>query len=298
MLPGRTDDTQHQEIHMLKKLPRLLKGCIAFALHTFNVLFWASSLLVIAFFRAFVPFKSWRYRIKQWMYKFPIYWSDINNWIINLFTDIEYQIDEHNYLSPKEFYLMIANHRSWTDIIILMQVFKRKIPILKFFMKKQLIWTLPLGGLAAYVLDYPFMERHNKTYLKKHPEKRGKDIETTRKFCEKFKNIPTTFFSFVEGTRFTQQKHDNQNSPYQYLLKPKAGGVSFILGVMGQNLHYILDVTLIYPKNYDTLWQYCCGDIKKIKIKINRYPVTLDLIGNYEIDNEHRVHMQRWLNGL
>lgn len=285
-------------IPVLQKSPKIIKGPIGFVLHALNVIFWAILLLMFGLIWVLLPIKNWRDGLKQFMYQFPIYWADVNVWIIKLFTQVHYDMDEHEDLSPNEWYLMIANHQSWADIIILMEAFKRKIPILKFFMKKQLLWTLPLGGLAAYILDYPFMERHSKEYLKKHPEKKGKDIETTRRFCEKFKNIPTTVFSFVEGTRFTREKHAAQQSPYQYLLKPKAGGIAFVLGVMGEDLHYILDVTLIYPKDKNTLWQYFCGEIDKVRIHVNRTPITPDLIGDYENDIEHRKHIQKWLNNL
>ena len=32
--------------------------------------------------------------------------------------------------------------------------------------------------------------------------------------------------SFLEGTRYTKAKHDQQKSPYRHLLKPKTGGIA------------------------------------------------------------------------
>ena len=34
--------------------------------------------------------------------------------------------------------------------------------------------------------------------------------------------------NFVEGTRFTREKHARQNSPYNHLLRTKAGGMAFM----------------------------------------------------------------------
>jgi len=48
------------------------------------------------------------------------------------------------------------------DILVLEKVFNRKVPMLKFFIKKELLWTLPVAGWAAWLLDFPFMERYHK----------------------------------------------------------------------------------------------------------------------------------------
>ena len=67
---------------------------------------------------------------------------------------------------------------------------------------------------------------HFTCIVEKYPEKKGKDIEATRKSCERYKDEPITLINFIEGTRFTPEKHAVQRSPYQHLLKPKAGGLA------------------------------------------------------------------------
>ncbi|MDX1475358.1 MAG: acetyltransferase, partial [Reinekea sp.] len=129
-------------------------------------------------------------------------------------------------LDMQQWNLIIANHQSWLDIFVLFFVTYRKLPVLKFFIKSQLIWV-PVAGAAWWALDYPFMSRYSKSYLEKHPEKAGKDLETTKRACEKFSEQPTSVVNFLEGTRFTKAKHQQQQSPYRHLLKPKAGGVAF-----------------------------------------------------------------------
>src|SRR6185436_13395597 len=104
-----------------------------------------------------------------------------------------------------------------------------------------------LLGLAWWALDFPFMKRYTKQQLAKRPELAGRDIEATRRACAKFMHIPVSIMNFVEGTRFTRAKHDSQESPFQFLLKPKAGGVAFVLDAMGRALQSILDVTIVYP---------------------------------------------------
>ena len=107
-------------------------------------------------------------------------------------------------LQRNEWYLVLSNHRSWVDILVLQSVFRGRIPFLKFFLKQQLIWV-PLLGLAWWALDFPFMRRHSSEYLAQHPEERGKDLESTRKACARFAEIPTSVMNFVEGTRFTRR---------------------------------------------------------------------------------------------
>ena len=48
-------------------------------------------------------------------------------------------------LDRSEWYLVLANHQSWVDIAVLQRIFHRKIPFLKFFIKKELLW-LPILG--------------------------------------------------------------------------------------------------------------------------------------------------------
>jgi 1-acyl-sn-glycerol-3-phosphate acyltransferase len=129
-------------------------------------------------------------------------------------------------LEAKGHYLVLSNHQSWVDILILQKVFNRRIPFMRFFLKQQLIWV-PMLGLAWWALDFPFMQRHTKSQLQKRPELAGQDIAATRKACEKFLGKPVSIMIFPEGTRFTPAKHAQQQSPFQHLLKPKSGGMAY-----------------------------------------------------------------------
>jgi hypothetical protein len=129
-------------------------------------------------------------------------------------------------------YLVISNHQSWVDIPALIQALNRRTPFFKFFLKKELIWV-PFLGLAWWALDYPFMKRYSKAFLAKHPELAGQDLKITKEACELFKRQPVTVVNYLEGTRFNETKRKQQGSPFKRLLKPKAGGVAFVLAAMG-----------------------------------------------------------------
>jgi 1-acyl-sn-glycerol-3-phosphate acyltransferase len=198
-------------------------------------------------------------------------------------------------LNPNEWYLVVANHQSWVDILVLQNIFHRKIPFLKFFTKKQILWV-PIVGLACWSLDFPIMRRYSEAHLQKRPHLRGKDIEITRKACEKFKTTPVSIMNFLEGTRFTSEKHSKQQSPYANLLKPRAGGIAFVLAAMGEQLHCILDVTIVYPHGTNSFWAFLCGKVSEIKVRVQSFPIHKEIIGDYSQDMEFRELFQNWLN--
>ncbi|VDR30689.1 Probable acyltransferase yihG [Raoultella terrigena] len=201
-------------------------------------------------------------------------------------------------LNKKNWYLLISNHHSWADIVVLCVLFRKHIPMNKYFLKQQLAWV-PFIGLACWALDMPFMRRYSRGYLIRHPERRGKDVATTRRSCEKFRAYPTTIVNFVEGSRFTEEKQHQTRSPYSNLLPPKAAGVAMALNVLGSQFDKLLDVTLCYPQNkphpfYDML----SGRLTRIVVRVNLMPVAEELYGDYVNDKNFKRRFQRWLNEL
>ncbi|MFH2496206.1 acyltransferase [Klebsiella aerogenes] len=201
-------------------------------------------------------------------------------------------------LNKKNWYLLISNHHSWADIVVLCVLFRKHIPMNKYFLKQQLAWV-PFIGLACWALDMPFMRRYSRGYLLRHPERRGKDVETTRRSCEKFRSHPTTIVNFVEGSRFTAEKKRETRSPYHNLLPPKAAGIAMALNVLGAQFDKLLNVTLCYPDNnarpfYDML----SGRLTRIVVRINLVPIGEELHGDYVNDKIFKRGFQRWLNGL
>jgi len=282
---------------MLRFLPAPIVGIIALIGYGLNSLIMPWLIFGAALLR-FIPLPNWQKKCTYFLNQSLVYWTDINNFIIRHTTRIHWDIQGIENLKANDWYLIICNHQTWTDIFVLNYIFNRKIPALKFFMKKELLWHLPFAGLAAKLAGFPLMHRHSKEYLAKHPEQKGKDIEITRKACEQFKDTPTTVISFVEGTRFTPEKQQRQASPYQYLLRPKAGGIAFSLAAMGTYFHKLLNVTIVYPEEKPTLWKFCCGKITRIIVRVEVLPITEELLGDYENDRKFRVSFQSWINSV
>lgn len=280
---------------MLRWLPSPLKGALSFVLYILNTLFWFIPLMLLAVLKL-LPIKRWQGWMSYLVDAIAVAWISLNNLTTRIFTSIKWRVEGLESLSRKDWYLIVANHQSWADILILQNIFNRKIPFIKFFLKKELLYV-PFMGLAWWALDFPFMKRYSKQLLQKRPELQGKDIETTRKACEKFRFKPVSIMNFVEGTRFTPAKHDKQQSPFSHLLKPKAGGTAFVLGTMGEQLHKLLDVTIHYPQGIPSFWDYISGKVHAITVNIKVLPIGKELIGDYH-DQVYRERFQQWLNQL
>ncbi|TAL66395.1 MAG: acyltransferase, partial [Legionella sp.] len=195
-----------------------------------------------------------------------------------------------------EWYLVVANHQSWLDIVVLHRLLNRKIPVLKFFIKDQLKW-IPLLGFSWWAMGCPFMKRYSKEYLDKNPHKRGKDLISTQKAVEAFKKTPAAIMNFVEGTRFTPKKKELQNSPYMHLLKPRAGGISLIISTMGQQIKSLMDITIIYPESKHSLWDFLCRRIKSIKVNVRYLPIPSEFTSPQLLDDgKIQADFKNWLN--
>lgn len=283
---------------MLDFLPAPLKGILAVLLILTNTLLFLPLLLLVALAKLIVPVLPFRKACTIVLNAIAWYWIGFNNTLMNLLHRVEWEVRGAEELSKEHWYFVTCNHQSWADIPAIQYVLNSKIPLLKFFLKKQLIWV-PLLGVAWWALDFPFMHRHTKEQIAKRPELKGKDIEATKAACEKFRYTPVTIFNFMEGTRFTPEKHRRQNSPYKHLLKPRAGGTAFVFGAMGEMIHTMLDVTIVYPGGRPGIWDYLCGRVRKIVIDIRTREVPERFLGmDYENNREVRVDFQRWVSEI
>ena len=283
---------------MLHFLPPFLVALIAIILLVVNILFWVPILLVFALIRLVLPFKATRLVIDPIALVIAESWISCNSLWMRLTQKLDWDVQGIEGLDPKSWYLVNSNHQSWVDIFVLQHLLNRKIPLLKFFIKQELIWV-PVMGLAWWALDFPFMRRHSEEFLRKHPEMREKDRETTRKACEKFALIPTSVMNFLEGTRFTKAKHAKQQSPYRYLLKPKAGGIALALDALGAKFDSILDVTIVYPQGIPTFMDFMTGRVQRVIVRVRKIPVPQALVtGNYGEDPEFRKAFSEWVQQL
>ncbi|WP_237860747.1 acyltransferase [Pseudomonas sp. PGPR81] len=277
---------------------RLLTGILTTILLLLNTVVLICPLLVFALLKLVLPGR-WRDYASAAVMWVAEAWSEIDKAIFALCIPTQWDIRGVESLRKDTSYLAVSNHQTWVDIPALIESLNRRTPFFKFFLKKELIWV-PLLGLAWWGLDYPFMKRYSKAFLEKHPELKGKDLEITKAACELFKRQPVTVVNYLEGTRFTEAKRQAQQSPYRYLLKPKAGGVAFVLAALGEQLDALLDVTIVYPGNKAPgFWDLLNGSISRVIIDIQVRELDPALwAGDYENDPALRQAVQAWVNQL
>jgi 1-acyl-sn-glycerol-3-phosphate acyltransferase len=262
-----------------------------------NTLVHGTTIVVLAALKA-LPGEAWRARVSAWLVAIGESWIAFNARLFEWFTPTRWHIEGMENLSVDRWYLVLANHQGWADIPVLQTVFNRRVPFLKFFLKDQLKWV-PLLGAAWWALDFPFMRRHTRAQVERRPELRNQDRDRTRKACARFARIPTSVMNFVEGTRFTPAKHAAQGSPFAHLLRPRAGGVAFVLDAMGGLLRSVIDVTIAYPGGRPTMLQLFAGRVPEIHVLVRERPVPHELLhGDYEGDEAFRARFQAWINGL
>jgi len=281
------------------KLPKgPLRGLILMALFVANTIVLGGAIVVISLLKVLVPIPPFRRFVSAVLIRMAEAWVSVNAALLKLTQQIQWRVTGLEGLNRDGWYLIIANHRSWMDILALQTVLNRRVPFLKFFIKDSLRWV-PILGLAWWALDMPFMKRYSKEQLARRPELRGTDLKATQRACEKFRDHPTSIINFVEGTRFTPAKRLATRSPYQHLLRPKAGGIAFVMEALGPILRDMLDVTIAYPAGDATFWDLCCGRVPEIVVDVRRRTIPMrQAAGDYVGDDDFRGRFQEWLGNV
>jgi 1-acyl-sn-glycerol-3-phosphate acyltransferase len=283
---------------MLESLPPLVRGALAATLLALNTLFWCVLVFVLALIKLAVPLRTVRVVVDGALNAVATRWIACNSGWMRLTQRTRWDVAGLDGLERGSWYMVNANHQSWVDILVLQHLLNRRIPLLKFFLKRELIYV-PVIGLAWWALDFPFMRRHSDAYLKAHPEKRFEDLEATRRACRKFALVPTSVMNFPEGTRYTADKHRAQRSPYRHLLKPRAGALALSLSVLGERFDALLDVTIVYPGGTPTFWRFLCGEVPAVVVRARPIVIPAELAnGDYAANPKFRKAFQRWLAAL
>ncbi len=183
--------------------------------------------------------------------------------------------------------VVVCNHQSWTDILVLQNTLLGHIPPLKFFTKKELIYV-PLVGIAMWLLGFPYVRRYSNAQLEKNPSLREHDRSATLKACQGFLQRPTSVLNFLEGTRYSNEKKLDQNSPYSHLLVPKTGGLGYVCDALDPHIANIIDVTIVYPEGPPGFWEFLCGRCSCVYFHARRYPSP-------PVDRDDR---KEWVGGL
>ena len=274
-----------------------LVGFITLILIIIELTIGFGTLAIVNVPRAIFPFKSLKIKlakISNSIGEYTVYGLKI---IMKIMHRDSMQVFDNNEFDKNTWYMAISNHQSWADIFILLVAAHKRIPLLKFFMKKELAW-IPFIFLANKTLNMPFVNRHSKKELEKNPNLRNKDYENTLKACKRFLRSPSTIFSYAEGTRNDDAKHKAQNSPYKNLLKPRIGGIATALSAM-PNINILVDYSVVYKSKKRGAWSFLKGDMKDVKVLVRKYDIPENLKNkNYSTDAEYRENFKNWIEAI
>ena len=268
-----------------------------------NTIVLCLTLCILAIPKWLAPTESVRDFFRRELAKIAELWISINNFVLSMYRNTEWDLEIPEDLDRKGCYLVSCNHRSWVDILVLQRCFNRRLPLLRFFLKRELI-RVPFLGMAWWALDFPFMRRDSKAELARRPGLKGRDLENARKACEKFRNIPVAMMNFPEGTRFSVSKRDKGRSPFRNLLLPRIGGMGQVLYALGDQLEALIDVTIVYPQDdpaarAPTFWDLLTGHVPRIVARAEQREIPRSLLGrDFRSDPQFRRDLEAWMLGM
>ncbi len=283
---------------MNRYVPAWLIGAFSFLAFAANTIVHFPFLMAAAIVRICAPVPAVVRACRRTSHAIAASWIGCNVLGLKAGGRIQWDVIQPDDLSPDAWYLVTCNHRSWVDIVVVQWLFNRRIPILKFFLKKELFWV-PVLGLCWWALEFPFMKRYPRTVLEQRPELRGRDLDTTRRACARFRESPVSVLNFLEGTRFSSDKARRQQSPYAHLLLPRAGGVAQVVSSLGDTLRAWLDVTIVYPDGTPTFWDLISGRIRRIAVHVDEVRMDSSWAGrDYDSDASYRASLQAFVREL
>jgi 1-acyl-sn-glycerol-3-phosphate acyltransferase len=275
-----------------------LRACGITLIIAVNTLIWGLPIHLLALVKLCVPSAAWKTACTGGLIRLVKGWIRGVLFIQDRFLKIAWDIRQTADLSREQWYIVTINHQSWADIPALLQALTDRVPFPVVFAKQQMFWV-PVIGTAIWAMDYPIMKRFSRRYLARHPEKRGIDLETTRQSCRKYQFRPVAIWNFIEGTRFTPDKHRRQHSPYRHLLRPKKGGLAFAIQAMERRITRLLDVTIVYPGGITNFWSYLGGNVRRVTVHLREIAIPDHLLsGSYSDDPRCREAFQEWLDRL
>jgi 1-acyl-sn-glycerol-3-phosphate acyltransferase len=274
-----------------------LRGIVALLWIIADTLVGCVPLYLLGLLRLISP-PAWRPPLVRGMHAIVQTWAAGNRLIFRVLGIIQVRPQwPAGELSEDQWYLVVSNHQSWADILILQNTFQGRIPILKFFTKRQLQWV-PLIGAAMWFLGFPYVRRLSRERIAANPELAELDRAATLDACRGFRDHPTSVLAFLEGTRFTAAKHASQDEArFDNLLNPKLGGVSYVVTALGDRLDAVIDVTLVYDGGPPTFWQLLQGRCPRVDMLVERRELPA-AARNADDPDAAREALRPWLDAI
>lgn len=202
-------------------------------------------------------------------------------------------------LSQDQPFIMVINHRSHVDIMIIFAFFYDRIPNVKFFLKRSLMYV-PFLGQACYLLNYIFVQKISTDSVRKNPKLVHQQREKIKKQCQELTSAPVTLAVFAEGTRFSEDKKARQKTlRFENLLSPQPAGLALAIEACAQSVDQLLDVTLVYDVGFVSVWLLLSGQVSTIEVHLESHSLAeMQLVGDYVKDRQFRKRFTDWVRYL
>ncbi|MCP8352120.1 1-acyl-sn-glycerol-3-phosphate acyltransferase [Candidatus Synchoanobacter obligatus] len=187
-------------------------------------------------------------------------WVMMLQWWVKRLVPIEEIFD--NSMPKNRHYVVIANHYSWLDILVLYATVFSPERAFVFVMKRSLI-RIPMIGLVCWGLGHPLLYRGRS---------RRKNLKVLKEAVQKAKDYGYGMLIFPEGTRYTKVE---KVSDYRNLLNPKTVGFEYIIKQFESDVP-VVDVTLDYAKGTHGIWDFLMGRIGPTKVYASVSSVAVD----------------------
>ncbi len=240
-----------------------------------------------------IPFRQTRTRAKQKLLGIYRNLCTVCGFLLRLRLNVTVTCDQNTApLSRDNIYIMIANHQSWFDILLITCFIHPDTSLIKFVMKQELLWQLPFASWFCYLNGFPILKR------KSDEKSRHHDLSAITAACKSMCDTPGTLMSFPEGTRFSTKKKQAKQSPFQSLLPPKPKGLSLSIEAMHTHLAGVIDLTIIYHHQRASIGDFLLGRMRDVDLHYQLLSnEQLCLQGNKNL-NEHKPEFAAWLNNL
>ena len=151
--PGQTlDDTMNRQRSLLSNWAT---GAVAFLFLVANTLACCTVLFLLALVKLVVPLARVRAPLDRALNAVATCWVTGNGVWMRLTQRTEWDIQGSADLDTSRWYIVACNHQSWVDIFVLQRMLNRRVPLLKFFLKRELLYVpvMPCDSTVAMRCD-------------------------------------------------------------------------------------------------------------------------------------------------
>ena len=80
------------------------------------------------------------------------------------------------------------------------------------------------------------------------------------------------------------------------MLRPKPGGVDYVLQGMSERLSKVVDVTIVYPNGVPTFWEFLQGKCREVHIDIRQ--LALPELASIDDDPQRKAALAQWMRNI